>query len=168
MDVEGRGRLIQEQQIRLLGQNARQQHSLPLSSGQGAEITVAQMLRFRFPHTAQHDFPVAARRGPQRPQMRIPSQDHHFRRGQRESRGDGLRKKSEDTGPFAVVEGAERLAIQQHRSPGGLQKSAEKAQKRAFPGAVRSDNAHDLAAGHTHIGICQNRRLGLICKRYAL
>lgn len=84
LGVEAGGRLVQEEQVRLLRDPLREQHTLALAAGEGAEPPVGEAGDAESVHALVHDRPVLAGESPPRPPMRPTAHGHGLPDGDRE------------------------------------------------------------------------------------
>ena len=77
-DVEVGRRLVQKQDARLLGERARYEHSLALSSGQGVQRPVGESLGVGLTHRVAGYAVVLAALYLEAPEVRVPAHQHEL------------------------------------------------------------------------------------------
>src|SRR5438093_13569655 len=95
-EIEVRGRLVEEQHLRLLGERAREEHTLALAARDAVERPILEMGDLETLHGGARHGPVARPREAERRKVRGAAPQDHLERGARELEARVLRP---DGGP---------------------------------------------------------------------
>lgn len=146
--VEMVGRLVQDQDPRLLDQHPGQQDPLPFAAGETVETSVGQVGDLQPLHrgSAQLPFPVTERLVARL--VRSPAERDEFGHGEVEIGAAVLGQRRQVPGRGPARLGGDRRAVDGDHPTGRGQRPVDAAQHRGLAAAVGPDQADDLAAAH--------------------
>ncbi|RGC68544.1 hypothetical protein C5N14_13110 [Micromonospora sp. MW-13] len=156
-DVQGAGRLVEQQQGGALGERPGQEDPLPLAPGEGGQLPAAEAGQVETVQDVPHGGQVGGGLPAQRRDERGPAEQHvvEDRHAGRDDRGLG------DGGhhPGAVA-AAQRLARRTEQGDGARrgQQAADGAQQGRLAGAVRADHGDPPARLDAQVDAAQHRR----------
>ena len=154
--VEVRGRLVEQEQLRLLRQSARDHYALALAAGQLFDVAVAQLPAIGPQHRRAHGRDVAAALRLQQPQVRRPAHQRQLERG--ESLGQ-RRSLCDDRYPSCQRRrryGRHVIAVEHDRTGVKLENAADRPEQRRLAAAIRSDEREQLATLRPQIDAVQH------------
>ena len=149
-DVEVGGRLVQQQDRRLLGQRHRQPHPLPLAAGQLVDRPVGQVGHLGRGQRLGDDLLVGAAPLSQQPLMRVPAAGHQIGDGDPVRRDRRLRQQPEPAGHLLGRVGGDGPAVQQDRPGGRGQHPGQRPQQGGLAARVGADDDGELVVRDVH------------------
>ena len=145
-EIEMRGRLVEQNHVRLLHQDPREQDQLALAAAQPgcrADPSDAACRRARAPASAS-----ARSRAPGKPeeaQVRSPAHEHHVADGKGKRRRVVLKQEADSAGAGRRRKAADLVTAHLDRSTARRQRAGDAAQQRRLPTSVRAEHRQDLA-----------------------
>ncbi len=144
--VEEARRLVEQEERRLLRQRAREEDALPLAARERADGAVGEGAGAGALERGAGDGEVALRLEGDPAEVRMAAEQGDLERGEGQLVRGLLRHHGDAAGALARRERGELVAQQAHRAARGAQRSREQPHQGRLAGAVRTEQADDLAA----------------------
>ena len=158
-EVEAGGRLVEDQESRVLRESAGEEDALPLAAGELRHRPIGEVQRVRLRQRGFGERAISRRL--QRPEAQVWSAAHqrHFARGERQVGRLVLGEEGDPAGALPARQREGIVAAQPHRPGGRAQQPAGDARQGALAGGVGADEAEHLAGvdpqGHAGHGFGQ-------------
>lgn len=149
-DVEVRGRLVEQQQRRLLGQRHGDPDALALAAGQLVHRPVGEVGDPGGGHRLVDDPLVLARPLPQEALVGVAAPGDQFGDADPVRRDRRLRQQAEGAGDLAGGQVVDVPTVQQHRAGARAQHPRQRAQQGRLATRVRPDDHRERSVGHRH------------------
>ena len=147
-EVEARGRLVHDQDRRLLRQRPGDQHELALAAGEPGVVGVGQILDVQSGQRGAGGREVGLARLCEEPEPRRTTHQDDLQGGVGEGRRVGLGHIGDTAGNFGPGEAGDRLPGQEHPSALRRQQSEQRLEQRRLAGPVGAEQAeHRAGAG---------------------
>src|SRR6185295_8678863 len=149
--VEMRGRLVEKQHSCLLSQRHRQHGTLALAARHAVDATVGQLRGTDVVEGTSDGARVVRAERPERSEPRCSSERDDLADREREERLEDLRHDRDVSCDRAAVQRRDVDPVDRHAARRRPQQTAQDAQERGFPGAVRTDERDELAGARDEI-----------------
>ena len=144
-EVEARGRLVEHQDRRLLGERAGDQGKLALAAGNAGVVVRRELGDAEPGELFARDALVGRARAGERLDPRGAAHQHHVEHRERELGHVRLRHIGETPRDLGGPQLGERHAVDQHGAAERRLQPEQRAKQRGLAGAVRAEQAEDLA-----------------------
>ena len=144
IDVEKRGRLVEQEQLRLLGQTCRQEHPLPFTPAECGYRATRERCAPAALHRVTDDAAVLVRLAPAN-RMRIASHEHKLFDRERHVRTHRLRQVADDARQLGRRPGRQRPAVERDGAFARPPHARQQIQQRALSRAVAAHERDELA-----------------------
>ncbi len=156
VDVQVGRRLVQEQDTRLLRERPRHEHSLALAARERCHFSLGEPLGLRELHCLKGDAAVGGSLHLEPAHVGVAAHHHHLQAGEPVGISGRLGHLREDRGDLLGGHLREVPPLQRDLPRIGLEEAGDRAQQGGFPGAVRSDQADELAPPRAQIDPVQD------------
>ncbi|BDZ47529.1 hypothetical protein GCM10025866_34380 [Naasia aerilata] len=146
-EVEERRRLVEQEDVGLLGERHGDPHALPLAAGQLVDRAVREGQGVGVPQRAGDSGVIGAAPPPEPALVRVPPAAHQVGDGDALGRDRGLGEEAEDLRHLARRDVGERAPVEQDPAVAGRQEACHGAQQRRLAGGVGPDDSGDAALG---------------------
>ena len=157
-DVEIGRRLVEEQQLGLLGKGHRDPHALPLAAGELVHQALREVQGVGELECPGHGLLVRVRPPSQRTLVGMTPAADEVDHADAFGRDGVLRQQAEGAGHLARRQLGDRAPVQQHRAGGRSQEPGHAAQQRGLAACVGSHDAGDLAVRDVGGQLVDDRR----------
>lgn len=155
LGVDGVERLVEEEELCLLGQRPGKQHSLLLAAGELAQLPRRQVVEGELAEHSTHNLPVLAPRTPQPSEMDVAAGEHEL--------GDGHRKAPAQLAALGeirhpVMAAPDPQPVDAHPPLLEGQSAGEHPQQGGLAGTIGPDDGDAHARRHAEVDASQGRR----------
>ena len=147
-DVEVRRRLVEQQQVGLLGEGHRDPHALALAAGELVDQPVGEVEGVGQLEGLRHGLLVLARPAPEGALVRVPPAADEVDDADALGGHRVLRQQAERARHLARGQRGDRLPVEEHRARRRAQQSRHPPQQRGLAARVGADDHGDLAVRH--------------------
>jgi len=158
LDVEPRQRLVQKQDARVLGEQRREPHTLPLPARQLVNPPARETVDFAGRHRPVHGLGVLEAIAEEHATVGMPTEPHMLTNGGEGRRLGVLDEQPQQTGPLPSSEGADRAPAQLDPSGARRQKPSKRPHKGGLARSVRADDGDHLVRSHVERDPAKDRR----------
>src|SRR5215207_8311414 len=151
--VEVVRRLVEQEQLGLLGERPRDVHPLSLAARERRVLTVGEVHEVRVLEAAAHDGPVELARSGERAEVGGAAERDDLRDPEAGRVLHVLLGEGYDAGPFAATQRGEVAAVEARRSGIRSLDARDEVQQRALAGAVRAEEGPHIARGHWAVDV---------------
>ncbi len=149
--VQVQGRLVEQQQLRLLGKRHRHQQPLALAAGELLHRAIGQLGGIGVVEGALNRGLVLGRRAEEAPGVRRATHRHQLGDPKAARQLQLLRQHCHPSGKRLAAPGRHRKAVEANLTGGGYQRAGEAAQQGRLAAAVGAEQRNQLAMGQRQV-----------------
>src|SRR5262245_18918219 len=150
------GRLVQQNDVRVLHEGPREQDQLALATAQLGVRSIFQMQKADAIERGVSKGPITLAGKSQETEMRCPAHEHHVADGKRKRRSMVLKQEAESPGSGRQGKRLNVITADLDRSTAGRQCAGDAAQEGGLSTSVRTKHLQDLAPVHVETEVTQD------------
>ena len=161
LEVEERGRLVEQRDLRLLRKRAREENSLALATGQFLDMACGEIAQVEVLERRGCDLQIVRALEAEGAKMRRASHQHDLHHGEAKRDRIFLPDRRDGARELAALDRIDPTAEEFDASRARLDRSAEHLQQRGLARAVRTDDREHLAGRDFDRHAMQHRHAGI-------